>query len=109
MKQIDYKGIYPAFCACYDDVGNISRTAQALARHCRLPACGPYTSMAPPANAYLSVEERMQMLEAVMDAVGGTLPIIARGLQQHAGFRAPGRACGQAGRVGHRRHPAHLF
>ncbi|MGI6654176.1 MAG: dihydrodipicolinate synthase family protein [Christensenellales bacterium] len=79
MKQIDYKGIYPAFCACYDDVGNISPArAQALARHLQAAGVqGLYVNGSTGECVYLSVEERMQMLEAVMDAVGGTLPIIA--------------------------------
>ena len=69
MKQIDYKGIYPAFCACYDDVGNISAPrAQALARHLQAAGVqGLYVNGSTGECVYLSVEERMQMLEAVMD------------------------------------------
>ncbi len=74
-----YQGIIPAFCACYDDTGEISPArTQALARHLMVSGVnGLYVNGSTGECVYLSVGERMQVLESVMEAVGGKLPVIA--------------------------------
>lgn len=74
-----YKGIFPAFYACFDDLGNISPSrTQALARHFLAQGVqGLYVNGSSGECIYLSVEERKQVLESVMEAVGGKLLIIA--------------------------------
>lgn len=74
-----YQGIIPAFCACYDDTGEISPArTQALARHLLVSGVqGLYVNGSTGECVYLSVQERMLVLENVMDAVGGKLPVIA--------------------------------
>lgn len=81
MKQSSQKlrGIFPAFYACYDDVGGISpgRT-QALARHLLAQGVqGLYVNGSSGECIYLSVEERKLVLENVMEAVGGKMAVIA--------------------------------
>ena len=74
-----YQGVFPAFYACYDDAGNIStQRTQALARHLLASGVqGLYVNGSSGECIYLSVDERKQILEAVMEAVGGKLTVIA--------------------------------
>ncbi|MDD4081352.1 MAG: dihydrodipicolinate synthase family protein [Eubacteriales bacterium] len=74
-----YQGIIPAFYACYDESGDISQArCQALARHLLAQGVGGlYVNGSSGECIYLSVEERKKVLEAVMEAVGGKLTIIA--------------------------------
>ncbi len=74
-----YAGIYPAFYACYDDVGGISPSrTQALARHLLSQGVqGLYVNGSSGECIYLSVEERKTVLENVMEAVGGKMTVIA--------------------------------
>lgn len=74
-----YQGIFPAFYACYDDVGNLSKSrSQALARHLLAQGVqGLYVNGSSGECIYLSVQERRDLLEAVMEAVGGQMTIIA--------------------------------
>ena len=74
-----YSGIFPAFYACYDAEGRISREAAgALARHLLEKGVkGLYVGGSSGECIYQSVAERKQMLEAVMGAVGGKLTVIA--------------------------------
>lgn len=74
-----YQGVIPAFYACYDDVGNISKSrTQALARHLLAQGVkGLYVNGSSGECIYLSVEERKEILENVMEAVGGKMTIIA--------------------------------
>ena len=74
-----YAGIYPAFYACYDDIGEISKTrTQALARHFLARGVnGLYVNGSSGECIYLSVEERKLVLEQVMEAVGGKITVIA--------------------------------
>ena len=74
-----YQGIIPAFYACYDESGDISQArCQALARHLLAQGVqGLYVNGFSGECIYLTVEERKRVLEAVMEAVGGTLTVIA--------------------------------
>ena len=74
-----YQGIIPAFYACYDDIGEVSNSrAQALARHLLAQGVkGLYVNGSSGECIYLSVRERMAVLEAVMEAVGGKMTVIA--------------------------------
>jgi len=74
-----YRGIFPAFYACYDDVGEVSPArAQALARHLLSQGVkGLYVNGSSGECIYLSVQERKTLLESVMEAVGGRMTVIA--------------------------------
>jgi len=78
-KLTKYKGIFPAFYACYDDAGEISGSrTQALARHLLAQGVqGLYVNGSSGECIYLDVQERMTVLENVMEAVGGKMVIIA--------------------------------
>lgn len=79
QKIQKYQGIFPAFYACYDDVGEISPSrTQALARHLQAQGVqGLYVNGSSGECIYLSVKERMLVLEQVMEAIGGKLRVIA--------------------------------
>lgn len=80
MKNLDkYKGIIPAFYACYDDEGNISpERIQKLASHyLEKGVKGLYVGGSSGECIYQTVEERKLVLENVMKAVGGKMTIIA--------------------------------
>lgn len=79
MDNTKYRGIIPAFYACYDDVGEISPSrTQALARHLLAQGVkGLYVNGSSGECIYLSVQERKTVLEQVMEAVGGKMTIIA--------------------------------
>lgn len=74
-----YQGIFPAFYACYDDLGEISPSrTQALARHLLAQGVqGLYVNGSSGECIYLSVQDRKTVLENVMEAVGGKMVIIA--------------------------------
>ena len=74
-----YSGIFPAFYACYDAEGGISPEAVgALARHLLEKGVkGLYVGGSSGECIYQSVAERKTTLEAVMEAVGGKLTVIA--------------------------------
>lgn len=74
-----FKGIYPAFYACYDDEGNVSaERTKALTEHLiEKGVSGLYVGGSSGECIYLSVEERMKTLEAVMEAAKGRIKIIA--------------------------------
>lgn len=74
-----YSGIFPAFYACYDASGWISPEAvAALARHLLEKGVkGLYVGGSSGECIYHSVRERKLTLEAVMQAVGGKLTVIA--------------------------------
>ena len=74
-----YSGIFPAFYACYDAQGRVSpEAAGALARHLlERGVKGLYVGGSSGECIYQSVAERKTTLEAVMDAVGGKLTVIA--------------------------------
>ena len=79
MNLEKYSGVIPAFYACYGDDGEISlpRT-RALARHLvNKGVKGLYVGGSSGECIYLEKEERMAVLEAVMEEVRGECTIIA--------------------------------
>lgn len=82
MKMRDmakYQGIIPAFYACYDEEGKVSRErTKALAEFfLKKGVKGLYVGGSSGECIYQSVEERKAILEAVMEAVKGKLTVIA--------------------------------
>lgn len=76
---IKYRGVFPAFYACYDEDGAFSETrARALARHLVDKGVnGLYVGGSSGECIYLTKEERMRTLEAVMAEIGGECTVIA--------------------------------
>ncbi len=74
-----YKGVIPAFYACYDQEGNISpQGVQALTRYyVEKGVKGLYVNGSSGECIYQSVEDRKIVLENVMKAAEGKLTIIA--------------------------------
>lgn len=74
-----YKGVIPAFYACYDDNGDVSpeRTAEFAKYLLEKGVKGLYVCGSSGECIYQSKEERKAILEAVMEAVGGKMTIIA--------------------------------
>lgn len=79
MNYEKYKGIFPAFYACYDDEGNVSseRIKAFVEFLIEKGVDGLYVGGSSGECIYLSVEERKQTLEAVMEAAKGRITIIA--------------------------------
>ena len=79
MKYAKYKGIFPAFYACYDNDGNISTqaTKDFVKYLIGKGVAGLYVGGSSGECIYLSVEERKQTLEAVMEVAKGRIAIIA--------------------------------
>ena len=79
MKYAKYKGIFPAFYACYDSEGNVSTqaTKDFVEYLIRKGVSGLYVGGSSGECIYLSVEERKQTLEAVMEVAKGRIAIIA--------------------------------
>lgn len=78
-KLEKYKGIIPAFYACYDENGNISgERVQELAKfYLDKGVKGLYVGSSSGECIYQNVTERKEVLENVMAAVGGKMTIIA--------------------------------
>ncbi len=74
-----YRGVIPAFYACYDEQGNVStERTKKLARHLVSKGVnGLYVCGSSGECIYLEKEERMKILEAVMEEVKGECVIIA--------------------------------
>ena len=74
-----YHGVIPAFYACYDEDGKVSvERTTTLARHLvNKGVKGLYVGGSSGECIYLEKEERMQILEAVMQEVKGECTIIA--------------------------------
>ena len=74
-----YTGVFPAFYACYDDNGEISRDrASKLAEFYQsIGISGLYVTGSSGECVFHTVEERKATLEAVMEAVGGKMTVIA--------------------------------
>lgn len=74
-----YQGIFPAFYACYDDDGNVSpdRTKKLAEHLLHKGVTGLYVGGSSGECIYQSVSERKTILEAVMEAVGSKLTVIA--------------------------------
>ena len=80
MRTLDkYKGVIPAFYACYDAEGNISpEGVQALTRYfVDKGVKGVYVNGSSGECIYQSVEDRKVVLENVMKAAEGKLTVIA--------------------------------
>ena len=79
MSLEKYKGIFPAFYACYDDDGNVSeeRTEALTELLIKKGVNGLYVGGSSGECIYLGVEERKRTLEAVMRAAKGRITIIA--------------------------------
>lgn len=80
MRNLDkYKGIIPAFYACYDQEGNVSgEGVEALTRYfVKKGVKGVYVNGSSGECIYQSVEDRKLVLEHVMKAAEGKLTVIA--------------------------------
>ena len=80
MRNLDkYKGVIPAFYACYDKEGNISPTGvKALTKYfIDKGVKGVYVNGSSGECIYQSVEDRKIVLENVMEAAEGKLTVIA--------------------------------
>lgn len=80
MKNLDkYKGVIPAFYACYDKEGNISpQGVQALTKYfVEKGVKGVYVNGSSGECIYQSVEDKKLVLEHVMKAAEGKLTVIA--------------------------------
>ena len=80
MRNLEkYKGVIPAFYACYDEAGNISpEGVQALTRYfVEKGVRGVYVNGSSGECIYQSVEDRKLILENVMQAAEGKLTVIA--------------------------------
>lgn len=79
MSKLDkYRGIIPAFYACYDEEGNVSgERVQALTQHfIDKGVKGVYVNGSSGECIYQSVEERKLIIENVMAAAKGKLTVI---------------------------------
>ncbi len=74
-----FTGVFPAFYACYDDEGAISkeRAARLAEYYLSLGIPGLYVTGSSGECVFHTVEERKATLEAVMEAVGSKMTIIA--------------------------------
>ncbi|MGX7030656.1 dihydrodipicolinate synthase family protein [Vagococcus zengguangii] len=80
MRTLDkYQGVIPAFYACYDKEGKIDGGAvEKLANYyLEVGVKGLYVGGSSGECIYQNVEERKEVLEHVMEAVGGKMTIIA--------------------------------
>lgn len=78
MKKKKYCGVVPAFYACYDKNGDIdAKTVKKYARYLVDKGVnGLYVNGSTGEGLYLTVSERKKIIEAVMDEVGGEIPVI---------------------------------
>lgn len=80
MRNLDkYRGVIPAFYACYDEAGEISpQGVQALTKYfVEKGVKGVYVNGSSGECIYQSVEDRKTVLENVMKAAEGKLTVIA--------------------------------
>lgn len=80
MREITkYQGIIPAFYACYEEDGTVSRErTRALAEHLlKKGVKGVYVGGSSGECIYQSKEERKEILEAVMEVAKGKMTVIA--------------------------------
>lgn len=79
MSFEKYKGIFPAFYACYDENGEVSsERSKALVEFLIEKGIkGLYVGGSSGECIYLSVEERKKTLEAVMEVAKGRITVIA--------------------------------
>ena len=81
MKE-KYRGIFPAFYACYEADGRVSAgRTRALVRHLIGKGIrGVYACGSSGECIYLDVDERKAMLEAIMDEAAGRLTVIGKSI-----------------------------
>lgn len=74
-----FTGVFPAFYACYEDDGRISRerASRLAAFYQSIGIPGLYVTGSSGECVFHTVEERKATLEAVMEAVGGKMTVIA--------------------------------
>ena len=80
MRNLEkYKGVIPAFYACYDNEGNVSpEGVQSLTKYfVEKGVKGVYVNGSSGECIYQSVEDRKIILENVMKAAEGKLTVIA--------------------------------
>ena len=79
MQKSKYEGVIPAFYACYDEQGAVSaERAKKLARHLvNKGVKGLYVGGSSGECIYQEKEERMEILEAVMEEIKGECTVIA--------------------------------
>lgn len=80
MSQLSkYRGVFPAFYACYDDKGDISpeRTQNLVNFYLSKGVKGLYVGGSSGECIYQTIEERKLVLESVMKAAKGKMTIIA--------------------------------
>lgn len=80
MRKLDkYKGVIPAFYACYDEKGEVSpqRIRELTRYHIRKGVKGLYVNGSSGECIYQSTEDRKIVLENVMEEAKGKLTIIA--------------------------------
>lgn len=80
MRNLNkYKGVIPAFYACYDENGEISpeRVRELTEFHIKKGVKGVYVNGSSGECIYLSVEDRKVVLENVMAVAKGKLTVIA--------------------------------
>ncbi len=79
MSFNKYRGIFPAFYACYDSEGNVSAdaTKELVEYLIERGVAGLYVGGSSGECIYLGVEERKKTLEAVMEVAKGRIAIIA--------------------------------
>ncbi|WP_191904236.1 dihydrodipicolinate synthase family protein, partial [Streptococcus pneumoniae] len=79
MKDLTkYKGVIPAFYACYDENGEISqeRVKSLVQYFIDKGVKGIYVNGSSGECIYQSVEDRKQIIEAVMEVAKGKLTVI---------------------------------
>lgn len=78
-REEKYRGIFPAFYACYDEEGKIDTDrVRAFTRHLiKKGVTGLYVGGSSGECIYQSVEDRKMLLEAVMEEAKGKIIIIA--------------------------------
>lgn len=94
IENIDkFKGVFVAFYACYDDQGNVCpEKIKKLAKwYVEKGVNGLYLTGSSGEGMLLSKEERMQTVEAVMEAVGGKTTVIV-----HVGAPSTADSCALA-------------
>lgn len=79
MKLDKYRGIIPAFYACYDEAGHVSQAVvrQMTRYFIEQGVKGVYVGGSSGECIYQSVEDRKRTLEAVMEEAAGRLTVIA--------------------------------
>jgi N-acetylneuraminate lyase len=106
MRNLEkYKGILPAFYACYDDNGDVSpERVEALTQYfVDKGVKGIYVNGSSGECIYLDPQERMTILEHVMRVAKGKLTVICHvACNNTRGLQDPGSPCREVRRGRHR-------